>query len=110
MPGGLSSSMLGQSRRLRDSGLRRNMISVRNLTKTYRVARKAPGFIASMKSLVSRTYEEVQAVREISFSIAAGERVGFLGPNGAGKTTTLKMLAGLLTPTSGEVTVIGLSP
>lgn len=86
------------------------MISVSKLTKTYRVARKAPGFVASMKSLISRTYEEVPAVREISFEIAPGERVGFLGPNGAGKTTTLKMLAGLLTPTSGEVSVLGLSP
>lgn len=86
------------------------MISVSHLTKTYRVARKAPGFVASMKSLVSRTYEEVHAVRDISFEIPAGARVGFLGPNGAGKTTTLKMLAGLLTPTSGAIRVLGLEP
>ncbi len=86
------------------------MISVSHLTKTYRVARKAPGFVASMKSLVSRTYEEVHAVRDISFEIPTGARVGFLGPNGAGKTTTLKMLAGLLTPTAGKISVLGLEP
>src|SRR5688500_3052688 len=66
--------------------------------------------MASIKGLFSRTWENVEAVKSISFSIAAGERVGFLGPNGAGKTTTLKMLAGLLTPTSGTLSVLGLDP
>src|SRR5215203_3809713 len=63
-----------------------------------------------MKSLVRRKYEVVKAVDGVSFEIARGERVGFLGPNGAGKTTTLKVLAGLLHPTSGEVEVEGMTP
>src|SRR5688500_19949145 len=66
--------------------------------------------MASIKGLFSRTWENVEAVKSISFSIAAGERVGFLGPNGAGKTTTLKMLAGLLTPTRGSLSVNQLDP
>src|SRR3954466_15230217 len=58
-----------------------------------------------MRSLISRTYTTVKAVDGVSFTIERGERVGFLGPNGAGKTTTLKVLSGLLHPTSGEVAV-----
>jgi ABC-2 type transport system ATP-binding protein len=86
------------------------MISVRNLGKHYLVHRRPPGVLAAMRSLLHRTYETVVAVNDLSFEIAAGERVGFLGPNGAGKTTTLKMLAGLLHPTSGEATVAGFTP
>ncbi|HET7786675.1 MAG TPA: ATP-binding cassette domain-containing protein [Myxococcales bacterium] len=63
-----------------------------------------------MRSLFHRPYENVKAVEEVSFSIAAGERVGFLGPNGAGKTTTLKVLSGLLHPTEGRVSVAGFLP
>ena len=63
-----------------------------------------------MRSLVHRTYRDVRAVDHISFDVAAGEVVGFLGPNGAGKTTTLKMLSGLLQPTSGTATVLGHVP
>ena len=80
------------------------------LTKTYRVAKKEAGLRASIKALFHREWTAVEAVKDLSFEIQSGERVGFLGPNGAGKTTTLKMLSGLLTPTSGEVTVAGLSP
>ena len=83
------------------------MISVRHLAKHYLVHRRPPGVLAAMRSLVNRTMDRVVAVDDLSFEIAAGERVGFLGPNGAGKTTTLKMLAGLLHPTSGEVTRLG---
>jgi viologen exporter family transport system ATP-binding protein len=86
------------------------MIEIEHLTKRYRVARKAAGFGASLRGLFVRQYEEVLAVSDISFKIAAGERVGFLGPNGAGKTTTLKMLAGLLVPTSGRISVLGMTP
>ncbi len=85
-------------------------ITIRNLSKTYRVPVRDAGLFASMKSLLARSYREVNAVQDISFSIEKGEIVGFLGPNGAGKTTTLKMLAGLLYPTSGEVYVAGFTP
>jgi ABC-2 type transport system ATP-binding protein len=81
------------------------VIEVRSLSKTYRVHKRAPGVAAALRSVLRRRYEEVKAVDDLSFDIAAGERVGFLGPNGAGKTTTLKVLAGLLHPTSGEVRV-----
>jgi ABC-2 type transport system ATP-binding protein len=86
------------------------MISVRGLTKHYQVHKRPPGLGAAFRSLLSRQYQTVKAVDGIDFSIAPGERVGFLGPNGAGKTTTLKMLAGLLHPTSGELTVAGHTP
>src|SRR3954468_2151761 len=81
------------------------MIEVRNLSKSYRVHKRAPGVVAALRSVLKRRYETVKAVEDLSFQIADGERVGFLGPNGAGKTTTLKVLSGLLHPTSGEVRV-----
>ena len=86
------------------------MIEVRRLAKHYRVHRRPPGLGAAVRSLFHRTYDTVRAVDGIDFGVAAGERVGFLGPNGAGKTTTLKMLAGLLHPTAGEVRVAGHVP
>ncbi|MCC6811053.1 MAG: ATP-binding cassette domain-containing protein [Deltaproteobacteria bacterium] len=86
------------------------MISVSHLTKHYQVHKRQPGIAQALRSLWKRQYESVRAVDDISFSIAPGERVGFLGPNGAGKTTTLKMLSGLLHPTSGEVSVLGHVP
>jgi ABC-2 type transport system ATP-binding protein len=85
-------------------------IVVRNLSKTYRVPEREPGLAASLKSLVRRTYRDVEAVRDVSFTIIPGEMVGFIGPNGAGKTTTLKMLSGLLYPTAGEARVLGFVP
>lgn len=86
------------------------IISVSNLSKTYKVHRKEPGFTGSLKSLVNRKYEEVQAVKDISFEIKPGELIGFIGPNGAGKTTTLKCLSGLLYPSGGNVEVLGYEP
>ena len=77
------------------------VIEVNGLTKTFRTYKKQPGFAGAVKGLFRRKYEQTVAVNEIHFSIEPGELVGFLGPNGAGKTTTLKMLAGLLHPTSG---------
>lgn len=85
-------------------------IQVRDLVKTYKVHSRPPGIAAAFRSLFQRTFREVNAVRGISFDIKPGERVGFLGPNGAGKTTTLKMLAGLLHPTLGELHVAGHVP
>jgi ABC-2 type transport system ATP-binding protein len=86
------------------------MIEVRGLRKAYKVHKRAPGVAAAFRSLFRRTYESVLAVDGIAFRIEPGERVGFLGPNGAGKTTTLKMLAGLLHPTEGEIRVHGHVP
>lgn len=86
------------------------MIQVQQLRKYYQVHRRPPGLGAALRSLFRRQRETVKAVDGVSFEILPGERVGFLGPNGAGKTTTLKVLAGLLFPTSGEVRVDGHLP
>ncbi|HTI70639.1 MAG TPA: ABC transporter ATP-binding protein [Candidatus Limnocylindria bacterium] len=86
------------------------IIEVHGLTKSFRTARREPGLRGAFRGLFSRKYETVTAVRDVGFSIEEGEFVGFLGPNGAGKTTTLKMLAGLLYPTSGTAKVLGYTP
>lgn len=86
------------------------IIEVNNLTKEYRTYKKKPGFRGALAGLARREYETVQAARNVSFSVREGELVGFLGPNGAGKTTTLKMLAGLLYPTSGTARVLDYVP
>ncbi len=86
------------------------VIELRGLRKVYRVPEKDPGLLGSLKSLWSRRYRDVVAVDGIDLEISSGERVGFLGPNGAGKTTTLKMLTGLLHPTSGSCSVAGFRP
>src|SRR3984957_17704203 len=85
-------------------------IHVQNLTKVYRTYQKEAGFWGALRGLVHRRYKETAAAKEVSFSVNEGELVGFLGPNGAGKTTVLKMLSGLLYPTSGEATVLGFTP
>lgn len=85
-------------------------IDVRDLNKTYRVYRKREGLRAAIGGLFHRTYQEIRAVVGVSFQISQGEMVAFLGPNGAGKTTTLKLLSGLITPTSGHATVLGYVP
>ena len=85
-------------------------IQVSHLTKAFRTYKKQPGFGGAVKGLFRRTYEQTLAVKDVSFVVEPGELVGFLGPNGAGKTTTLKMLAGLLYPTSGSADVLGYVP
>ena len=85
-------------------------IEAKHLSKTYRVYQKREGLWASVRGLFRRQHKVVEAVRDVSFAIEGGEMVAFLGPNGAGKTTTLKLLSGLIVPTSGEATVLGYVP
>jgi ABC-2 type transport system ATP-binding protein len=86
------------------------VIEVRRLSRLYTVRERQPGLRAALRSIVQHTNRTVVAVSDVSFAVQAGEVVGFLGPNGAGKTTTLKVLSGLLYPTSGEVRVFGFTP
>lgn len=86
------------------------IIEVKDLEKIYKTADKEPGMIGYIKNLFHPKYKEFKAVKKINFSIEEGELVGYIGENGAGKSTTIKMLTGLLTPSSGEVIVDGLVP
>jgi len=86
------------------------MIEVKNLTKEFKMNRKYPGFRGAVKSFFSKEYTTTRAVDDVSFSIDRGEVVGYIGANGAGKSTTIKMMTGILTPTSGEVLVNGIVP
>jgi ABC-2 type transport system ATP-binding protein len=86
------------------------MIEVRELTQTFRVHRKAPGFRSSVRSLFKRDWHEVHALKSVSLTVGAGEIVGIVGANGAGKTTLVKCLSGILHPTSGSATVLGHVP
>src|SRR3989339_1698254 len=86
------------------------IIKVSNLSKTYEYYKKQLGVWASVKGLFRREKLLTEAVKQVNFNIEEGELVGFLGPNGAGKTTTLKMLSGILYPTSGEASVLGYTP
>src|SRR5437899_3641968 len=85
-------------------------ILVEALAKTYRVAERAPGLAGAVRGLVRRRWREIHALADVSFSLEAGELLAFIGPNGAGKSTTVKILSGILRPTSGRVEVGGLVP
>jgi ABC-2 type transport system ATP-binding protein len=87
-----------------------SIIIAENLSKSYPVAIKDPGIGGTISHFFRRTYRNINAVQDVSFSIEPGEIVGFLGPNGAGKTTTLKMLTGLIHPSQGTVKVGGFVP
>lgn len=86
------------------------MIRLEGINKTFRVARRRPGLGQALKALVSRSYETVHALSDISFTIKAGEMVGYIGPNGAGKSTTIKIMCGVLTPDSGVCQINGRTP
>lgn len=86
------------------------IIEVEKLNKTFRVQKRREGMSAALRALFSRAYTEVQAVRDITFTIKRGEMVGYIGPNGSGKSTTIKVLTGILVPTSGSVRVLGYTP
>lgn len=87
-----------------------SFIEVKNICKDYKIAKMEPGLTGAFKSLFHREYTVREAVKDICFSIERGEIVGYIGPNGAGKSTTLKMLSGILIPTSGEIRVNGIIP
>lgn len=87
-----------------------NIIEIKNITKEFRVPDRREGLKGSIKDLFSRRYHTVKAVDDISMEIKQGEIVGYLGPNGAGKSTTIKMMTGVLEPSSGEITVNGCVP
>ena len=86
------------------------IIEVRQLAKSYRVYNKREGLADSVRGLFRRDYREVKAVQGIDLNVEQGEFVAFLGPNGAGKTTTLKLLSGVINPTSGSASVMGFTP
>lgn len=86
------------------------VIEVDKLSKTFLTRKNFPGILGSIKGLFSPNKSEVSAIKKISFTVSRGERVAFIGPNGAGKSTTIKMLTGILYPTSGFVKVLGLVP
>ncbi|MDU4659273.1 MAG: ATP-binding cassette domain-containing protein, partial [Clostridium butyricum] len=86
------------------------MIKVCNLTKEFKTNKKYPGFKGAIKSLFSTEYTVTSAVDNMNFEIEEGEVVGYIGSNGAGKSTTIKMMTGILTPTSGKVEVNGIIP
>ncbi len=86
------------------------IIETHDLRKVFRTVRRRPGALGALRTLFSREYEERVAVSRVTMAIEPGELVGYIGPNGAGKSTTIKMLTGILVPTSGDVTVAGVVP
>jgi len=86
------------------------IIETRDLRKVFRSVKRVPGPLGALRTLFSRTYEERVAVGGVTMTLEPGELVGYIGPNGAGKSTTIKMLTGILVPTSGEVRVAGIVP
>ena len=88
----------------------KTVIRVDHLSKNFAIKQTRPGILGALKGLFSTNTQSIPAIKDISFSIAPGERVAFIGPNGAGKSTTIKMLTGILHPSSGHIEVLGLVP
>lgn len=86
------------------------MIEVKNIHKSFKVSKRQAGVLASFKSLIHPTYEVIQALNDVSFTIDQGEIVGYIGPNGAGKSTTIKIMSGILTPDSGSCQILNKTP
>ena len=86
------------------------MITMTDVNKSYRIAKRNAGFTQACKALFHREYEEIHALKSVSFTIADGEMVGYIGPNGAGKSSTIKILSGILTPDSGQCFIDGRIP
>ena len=87
-----------------------DIICVKNLCKSYKVAKRNSGFLNAVKSFFKREYKIVNAVKDVTFTIEKGEIVGYIGPNGAGKSTTIKMLSGILQPDGGSIKIDGMNP
>ena len=87
-----------------------SFIDVKHISKTFKVAKRKSGLIASLKSFFKRNYIYIEAIKDISFQIEKGEIIGYIGPNGAGKSTTIKILSGILVPDLGECRINGLTP
>ena len=87
-----------------------SFINVNHISKTFKVAKRESGLIASLKSFFKREYTYIEAVKDVSFQIQKGEIVGYIGPNGAGKSTTIKILSGILLPDTGTCTINGMTP
>lgn len=87
-----------------------SLIKAENLTKTFRIYQRGEGIRGYLKSFIKRDYEEVHAVEDLNLAIEEGEMIGYIGANGAGKSTTVKMLTGILEPSSGKIEVDGLTP
>ena len=87
-----------------------SQIVVESLWKRFQVAERKPGFVGALHGVFSRSYRDINALRNVGFSVEAGELVGYIGPNGAGKSTTIKILSGILVPSSGKCEINGLTP
>ncbi|NBW40827.1 ATP-binding cassette domain-containing protein [bacterium] len=87
-----------------------NVIEVQNLRKIYTVPLRREGILGSIRDLFHREHKAIEAVKDISFSVAQGEVLGYIGQNGAGKSTTIKMMSGILVPSSGSINVLGFNP
>lgn len=86
------------------------MIKLENVSKTYKVATRKKGLFAAFKSLFKREYKTIEALKNVSFEVDEGEIVGYIGPNGAGKSTTIKIMTGIISPTSGKCLIDGFNP